>query len=121
MSPGQGAWILKTTQILEELGVPFHIKIKKKTNVYEICVASNKSVKKICEAIYPYTMVKKELVKRFIDYPGLPRGNQYAPTRDREIRQLADLIDFVRKFNRKKNIPYKWDGKMFLAAYGIGS
>ncbi len=119
-----GTWIHRISHLLNTMGIPHQVKDKKHNSVKEVVVTGSSNVRAVCDCILPYSVVKRELVEKMIHYKGMSSRNQYNrddPVRRVEAQEVADFIDFIRVFNRKRNVPYKWTGALFMQHMGYGS
>lgn len=110
-----GGWVQPVSDILTTNGIPFSKRRIHETMVY-IQVSGISNVKKVCKLVAPFTVIKKPLVERLTNYIGRSVSDRL---NEIDILRIADDVDFVRAFNRKKNIPYKWDGDKICEVYGI--
>jgi hypothetical protein len=98
-----------------------HIAFSHRTHSYlsEITVKSIINVKPLCELILPFTVIKKPVVERMMAFTGKMQWNQYKRANDNDIKRIADDVDFVRAFNRKRNVPYIWSGDKICEIYNV--
>jgi len=111
-----GLWQNKVTAIFIEYGIAYHQWINQRNKIVRISVTSTKSVKILCNLIKDYSVIKKELVQRFLNYEGIGSGRRGTESK---VKQIAEDLDYVRSFNRKKNIPYIWDGRKIMESFGF--
>jgi hypothetical protein len=106
--------------IIERIFTENKIQYKKRTHNYltEIDMRRD-NVIKLCKLIIQHSIIKKPIIERFlVQKPRSPR-NRFTQANLEEYYQIADFVDWIREFNRKRNVPYVWDGKAILRFYGI--
>jgi hypothetical protein len=110
-----GDWVKVVKTILIQNNIPFTIR----THLYlqELSINGVESVQKLCKLLYPYSVVKKPIIERMMNHRKRKQGNRFKPVDPKDIERLANDVDFVRAFNRKRNVPYKWDGKTIKQWY----
>jgi hypothetical protein len=114
MTPG------KWEEIVEYILKCKEISFYKRTHRHMSCIRLvGDSVIKLCKIIYPISIVKKPIIRRLIDYSEYRMDKTKDRLTEKEIKKIAADVDYVRHFNRKKNIPYKWTGKKILEVYSI--
>jgi hypothetical protein len=94
--------------ILQRHGIPFHVRTRK--NQFEVTVSSGIQVIRLIGVLLPYLVVKKPLAERLARFPKAPPRNRYNPIDDLYLKEICELVDFVRSFNRGKNRKHRWDG-----------
>jgi len=113
----RGKWEQKVIQIFDKYDIKHSTRVKR--GLFEIAVNSNPQVKKLCDIIKDDSVVKKDIVDRFLNFQSVGyTRNQYRNHDESTIRRIADDVDFVRSFNRKRNVPYVWDGKKIMESFG---
>ena len=113
----RGEWEQKATRIFDLCGIKYSTDIR--GTLFRIWVNGTPQVKKLCALIKNSSVVKKAIIERFLDFQSVGyKRNQYCNHDKATIQRIAGDIDFVRKFNRKRNAPYKWDGKRIMEAFG---
>ncbi len=110
-----GSWVDEATRILKNIGIKHYA--RKRRNQIEISVRHWKNVKPLIQVILPFSVVKKPLIEKLFSYNARPKRNRFVPPNQKVVKEIANLVDFVRKFNRGKNRPYKWTGNMVLDFY----
>jgi len=110
-----GTWQTFAQEILGFHEIPFHT--RKRKNQFEITVTGRKSVTKLIGVLKPYLVVKVPIAEALADFPAAPRRNRFSPIDDSYLDAVCEKVDFVRRFNKGKNRPHKWDGKMIRAFY----
>lgn len=118
-----GPWVERVVKIIrDDLGVPCHVKYKPKKRVVSVCIGSKRGVQTLCTALQPYSIVKRGIIDAMLAYKGFPRVNQhcyYVEDYIAAIIAAADFIDYIRMFNRKRNIPYYWTGDRIMEMHGL--
>ena len=114
-----GSWVEEVIKILNDVDVKHYV--RKRKNQIEISVKCWKNIIPLIRMLLPFSIVKKPLMKRFLTYRPKPVRNRFIPPDPKIIGELAELIDFVRNFNRGKNRPYKWTGKRILEFFKINN
>lgn len=112
-----GEWVPIVERFLIQNEIPFQL--RDHLHAKEIRIKGNESVCKLCKIISPYCVVKKPIVDRFINHVQRCGRNQFTNPNIEDINRIANDVDFVRTFNRKKNIPYKWTGNMIREFYNV--
>jgi len=115
ISMKKGSWSSIFIVTLEEHGVKTTTRNRKGQT--EVKVKGWKQVKHLIALLVNICLVKKPLMEKLLEYEPRKRKNRHMPLDLDELKRTAELIDFVRAFNKGKNRPYKWTGKKFLAAY----
>ena len=113
-----GNWVKKVTRVLEELKIKYYTRNRK--NQVEISVGYWKNVLPLVQALISHSIIKKPLMRKFLSHYN-PRSvrNRFVPPDPKIVKKTAELVDFVRKFNKGKNRPYKWDGEKVLEFFGV--
>lgn len=109
ISMKQGQWAKEVSVILVSHQIPFHI--RKRRNQLELTVSSGLAVQRLIRFVIPYLVVKKPLAARLRSFPKAPNRNRYTWVSGSYIEAVAELIDFVRQFNKGRNRRHRWDGK----------
>lgn len=104
----QGEWAEHVSQILNRHGIPFNVRIRK--NQFEITVSSGVAVKRLIGILLPYLVVKKPLAQKLAAFPRAPARNRFTWVDDTYLKEICNLVDYVRRFNKGKNRKHKWDG-----------
>lgn len=108
ISMKSGNWEVEVKKILESLDIKYLLRYRKGQTEYKC--GNWMRVKKLCTAIVNYSIVKKGIIVKLLQYNLIPKRNRYVKISKTTIDQIADLVDFVREFNKGKNRPYKWTG-----------
>ena len=110
-----GDWISPVKTILTEHQIPFSI--REHRHIQELSVRGFNSVKKLCAILLPYCVVKKPALQLMLNHKQRKQGNRFVPVDPCDIDRIAKDVDFMRSFNRKRNVPYVWDGQVIRKWY----
>ena len=109
--------------VIERIFTLNHIKYEKRihNHLAEVRVRGSTHVRSLCDLICPYVVIKKPIVERMRNFRGVTQwgGKYHIPLNELDIIRIADDVDFVRAFNRKRNIPYVWDGNRICEIYNV--
>jgi hypothetical protein len=107
-----GSWLAEAMGILDALNIPYYA--RKRKNQTEVSVRHWKNILPFLKSIKDYSVVKRPIMERLLCYRPKPLRNRFVSADIRTVKEMAELVDFVRRFNRGKNRPYKWDGNKIL-------
>jgi hypothetical protein len=111
-----GPWLEKVVEILDSNKIPYYIKKgRRKGNLVELKVRSWDNVKKVCSMLLPYSVIKKPLLGKFLEFH-ISTHNQHTDNTER-VRNMVALLDFIRSFNIRKNRKYKWSSDKIKEFY----
>lgn len=74
-------------------------------------------MKKLIAFFLPYLVVKHPLALRFLSFPNAPARNRFAKIDDSYLKEVGEMVDFVREFNKGKNRKHKWNSKTISNFY----
>ena len=113
MSPGE--WEPIVEKILRDNEIKFNLRVH--NHIRCLRVDGNDNTQKLCKLLSPHSVIKKPIVDKFLEYTPRKQSNRFTGFYEDDINKLADFVDFVREFNKKRNVPYKWNGDTIREFY----
>ncbi|MDA4134023.1 MAG: hypothetical protein OK441_00440 [Thaumarchaeota archaeon] len=115
ISMKDGVWYAVVERILREHDIQFSTRRRK--NQIEVRLEGHIRVKKLIAFFLPYLVVKHPLALRFLSFPNAPARNRFAKIDDSYLKEVGEMVDFVREFNKGKNRKHKWNSKTISNFY----
>lgn len=117
MSPG--VWESEVTSIFDEHDIRYNT--REHQHISEVTVKGITNISKLCKLICAHSIVKRDLISRFINHTNRRNSTPGYTKTETEIRMIAEDVDFVRSFNKKRNVPHVWTGDKILSVYGLSN
>jgi hypothetical protein len=116
LSAKKGSWVPIVLQILRENGIGYTH--RERRGQFEITIASWIRFRRLGNLIKDYLVIKKPLLERILSYSNRTHKFWSNISVFNEVNEMAELVDFVRAFNKGKNRPYVWTGQKVMEYYG---